>query len=168
MTTLDAVIRAERPLRGDIEQPLVGLFARMFPAYQCGSEATKKVIESMVGIVNDPKASDDEKHAALDTLVEVLFPEPKDRGIDLDNADEVCGAGTAAIQEAMEREQAQFANRLNEFMTARRMSQVQLAKLVGVGQPAISMMLKRKCRPQRSTVERIAKALDVDPKKLWP
>ena len=139
----------------------------MFPAYHCGSETTKKVIESMVDIVNDPKGSDDDKHAALDTLVEVLFPEPQDSGIDLENADEVCGAGAAAVQGAMEEEEAAFADRLEELMAARKMSQAQLAKLVGVGQPAISMMLKRKCRPQRSTVAKLATALGVDPKKLW-
>ncbi len=48
------------------------------------------------------------------------------------------------------------------------MSQVELAAAIGVGQPAISMMLSRNCRPQRRTVECIARALEVTPNDLWP
>ena len=48
------------------------------------------------------------------------------------------------------------------------MTQEQLAAKIGVGQPAISNMLNRQCRPQRRTVKRLATALDVSPEDLWP
>jgi transcriptional regulator with XRE-family HTH domain len=47
-------------------------------------------------------------------------------------------------------------------------TQVELAERMGVGQPAVSMVLSRKRRPQRRTVEKFAAALGVTPKKLWP
>jgi transcriptional regulator with XRE-family HTH domain len=70
--------------------------------------------------------------------------------------------------EIMDREEAEFATRLAAIMKDRKLSQEGLAKLVGVGQPAISNMLNRQCRPQRATVERFANALEVPPDKLWP
>jgi hypothetical protein len=51
------------------------LFAHMFSTYQDGDKSTKKIINSMVKMYNDPELSEDEKNAALDTLVEVFFPE---------------------------------------------------------------------------------------------
>ena len=52
-------------------------------------------------------------------------------------------------------------------MKARAITQTQLASRVGCSQPAISQMLKRECRPQRSTILNLAAALDVDPRELW-
>jgi transcriptional regulator with XRE-family HTH domain len=48
------------------------------------------------------------------------------------------------------------------------LTQEQLAEKIGVGQPAISMMLKRQCRPQKRTVQRLAEALGVAAEELWP
>ena len=53
-------------------------------------------------------------------------------------------------------------------MEVSEMTQAQLAGVVGIGQPAISMMLKRQCRPQQRTVQRLAEALGVAAEKLWP
>ena len=47
-------------------------------------------------------------------------------------------------------------------------TQIQLAERIECTQPAISQMLNRKCRPQRKTLEKIAKAIDVDVRELWP
>jgi lambda repressor-like predicted transcriptional regulator len=41
------------------------------------------------------------------------------------------------------------------------------AALVGVGQSALSMMLKRQCRPQERTVQRLAEGLGVAAEELW-
>jgi transcriptional regulator with XRE-family HTH domain len=53
-------------------------------------------------------------------------------------------------------------------MTKSGITQEELAKTVGIGQPAISNMLKRQCRPQKRTVERLAEALKLSPQDLWP
>jgi transcriptional regulator with XRE-family HTH domain len=47
------------------------------------------------------------------------------------------------------------------------MTQEQLAAAIGVGQPAISMMLNRNCRPQARTVKKLADALGVEIEELW-
>ncbi len=49
-----------------------------------------------------------------------------------------------------------------------RPTQNELAAKVGIGQPAVSMMLNRACRPQRKTVIRFAEVLEVAPQDLWP
>jgi len=48
------------------------------------------------------------------------------------------------------------------------MTQEELAEKTGVGQPAISNMLNRQCRPQHRTVRRFADALGISPEELWP
>ena len=53
-------------------------------------------------------------------------------------------------------------------MKQRSITQEQLAEAIGVGQPAVSMLLSRTCRPRKRTVERIAVALGVEPSELWP
>jgi DNA-binding XRE family transcriptional regulator len=69
---------------------------------------------------------------------------------------------------SLDREEATFAERLRELMDKNGISQTRLAEMIGVGQPAISMMLSRSCRPQLRTVEKIAQALGVSVNSLWP
>jgi transcriptional regulator with XRE-family HTH domain len=68
----------------------------------------------------------------------------------------------------MEEEERVFAANLTRLLQEQKMSQAELARRVGVGPSAISMMLSRRCRPQRRTVEKIAQALGVDVRHLWP
>ena len=68
----------------------------------------------------------------------------------------------------MDHEEATFAERLREVMKKKAVTQEQLADRIGVGQPAISLMLQRACRPQKRTVFRLAEALGVSPDELWP
>ena len=64
-------------------------------------------------------------------------------------------------------QEAEFAEKLRELLRARAITQAELAARVGSSQPAISLMLKRQCRPQKSTILSIASALNVDPRELW-
>jgi transcriptional regulator with XRE-family HTH domain len=50
----------------------------------------------------------------------------------------------------------------------RNLTQAELAEAAGVDQPAISMMLARRGRPQRRTPEKIARALQGEVDQLWP
>jgi len=68
----------------------------------------------------------------------------------------------------LDSQEADFAEKLKELMKARAITQKQLASRIGCSQPAISQMLKRQCRPQRSTIFNLAAALDVEPRELWP
>lgn len=68
----------------------------------------------------------------------------------------------------MDREEVTFAERLRGVMEEKGVTQQTLADRVGVGQPAIAMMLARQCRPQQRTVVKLAQALGVDRSELWP
>lgn len=68
----------------------------------------------------------------------------------------------------LDREEEEFATRLQKLMIEKGVTQQQLAEKLKVGQPAISNMLNRQCRPQRRTIYRIAGALGVNPEELWP
>jgi transcriptional regulator with XRE-family HTH domain len=118
----------------------------------------------MASVAIDPDATADEIEAALETLREGLYPtEPIDLevGWGLEPNEE-------NVSKQMDLEEETFANRLDYVMKAKGISQVEVAAAIGVGQPAISMMLSRDCRPQRRTVERLARALGVPPDDLWP
>jgi transcriptional regulator with XRE-family HTH domain len=72
------------------------------------------------------------------------------------------------IFERMDSQEAAFANKLRDLLKNKGLTQGDLASRVGCSQPAISQMLTRKCRPQRQTILKLAAALDVHPRELWP
>ncbi len=108
----------------------------------------------------------------MGTIAEALFPcringAP---GIDLEEEAERLSShdGTKQVLQTMDQEEAVFADRVAALMKAKGLTQAELAAAIEVGQPAVAMMLARKSRPQRRTVERIAKALGVTPEEIWP
>lgn len=116
----------------------------------------------------------EQEHSTLALLAEILFPNADHNGIP--GLDLVEAEGSARSQDpdagpvldAMNRQEATFAERLAALMNQKGLTQAELAEKVGVGQPAISMMLNRSCRPQKKTVRKIADALSVSPDDLWP
>jgi len=141
------------------------VFANLLCVYLGREREDQEGIASMASIVVDPEADADEVQAALDTLRESLHSTPM--AIDLDSEADFSVEEQEASRR-MDSEEATFADRLRAVMTEKGVSQVQLAEAVGVGQPAISMMLARECRPQRRTVEKLALALEVASEELWP
>jgi len=131
---------------------------------QCEPEI-KAVVDDMIALCNDPECSPDERNAALNTVVEALFPmitaDYLESAAKLHKRDEK-GRDAATNSELV------FAGRVEHIMQQKGMTQEQLAEKAGVGQPAISNMLKRQCRPQQKTIRRIAEALGVSPEELWP
>ncbi len=107
-------------------------------------------------------------------IAEILFPNSDTRGLpglDLEDVERLApltNPEAGPVLAEMDRQEATFAGRLQSLLTAKGVTQAELAAKVGVGQPAISMMLNRVCRPQRKTVEKIAAALGVAPEELWP
>jgi lambda repressor-like predicted transcriptional regulator len=116
----------------------------------------------------------EQRYATTALLAEILFPNTDHTGapgLDLVEAEAMAPAADPEAKEVltrMDQEEAAFAQRLRELMDSQGLTQSQLAEKVGIGQPAISMMLNRTCRPQRKTVRRFAKALGVAPEELWP
>lgn len=153
----------------DEQRALSTLFAKHFRAYMEASDEVQDVIESMSNILNDPDADPDEKVAALDTLTEALFPASHNGQLGID-IDDLRSVQPKEIKDECAKHDAQeesFAYRLADLMQKREINQAQLASMIDVQQPAISMMLARNCRPQRRTIEKLAKALRVKPKDLW-
>jgi len=146
------------------------MFARVFQAYQECSDEVQAAIRSMTAIVNSDDASEEERNAAVGTIAEALFPRKHDGelGIDLEDCDRLARDEEKQVLEQLNAEEAGFAERLQSIMEMRELTQADVAKAIGVGQSAISMMLARNCRPQRRTVEKLAEALKVSIEDLWP
>ena len=76
--------------------------------------------------------------------------------------------GVREAHERMEEEERQFAANLARFLEEKAIGQAELAQRLGLGPSAISMMLSRRVRPQRRTVQKIAQILGVELRELWP
>src|SRR5437899_11758999 len=116
----------------------------------------------------------EQRTATITLLAEILFPNADEKGLpgfDLAEAEAMAPSRNLEAREVLSRmdeEEANFAKRLRQLMEGKGLTQAQLADAVGIGQPAVSMILNRSCRPQRKTVLRFAEALGVSPEHLWP
>jgi lambda repressor-like predicted transcriptional regulator len=160
------------PITAGLGLDVSRIAARVLHAYaECGS-AIQDVIRDSAALAMDPEADEDDRVMALHTLHDALFPRYSLRdgflGEDLVSLDGDAKGDDREAVDSMDREEATFAARLSRTMKDRGMTQAQLASLIGVHQSAVSMMLARKGRPQRKTVERVAEALGVAPEELWP
>jgi predicted XRE-type DNA-binding protein len=166
------VITLNRSRLANIDKTADLMGAHYLHAYLECDAAIQAVIREMVEVIDDPDTDDDDCQMALSTLHEALFParSPHDGnlGTDLEDDERHATGEEAATQAEMDREEATFASRVAALLRERGLTQEQLAEALGVGQPAVSMMLNRKARPQRRTVEKVAHALGVFPEQLWP
>jgi lambda repressor-like predicted transcriptional regulator len=155
----------------DTEQLKIG--AEFIHAYLECSDAIQAEVREVLQLVCDPQTDPDDRQMLLHTIADALFPNPGDAqlGFDLDQSEQIWSGDSEEARQAteeMDREEAIFSERLAAVMRQRGLTQVQLADMSGVGQPAISNMLKRQCRPQRRTIQKFAEALGVLPEELWP
>ena len=154
----------------DSNRVLSEMFSKVFRAYMECSDEVQELIREMVEVAEADDVTDDEKEAALATIEDALFPKSRTGGLgaDLEEYQESATGPSRDVLNQMKLEEATFAERLSSLLEAKEMTQEDLAEAIGVGQPAISMMLARDCRPQRRTLEKIASALKVSPEELWP
>jgi DNA-binding XRE family transcriptional regulator len=145
------------------------LFARVFEAYKTASQTVKDIVATMSDIINDSSADREEVDAAVDTLIEALFPGTKDGGYgaDLDSLKAGDGVDARPVLVTHQQQEEHFSVAVKALMAKKGMTQQELAQAVGVTQPAIALLLSRKCRPQKATVKKIAAALQVDPEEIW-
>ncbi len=148
-------------------------FAPMMMAYVECSDALQLHARKMILAIMDPSLDEDDRQLAAMTLADILYPNPHEGllGSDLQEC-EAQGAAhseeTRQALEVMDQEEASFADSLRQAMEKTGITQAELAMKVGIGQPAISMMLQRDCRPQKRTVAKLAEALGTVPEALWP
>lgn len=148
------------------------VFAEFLQAYLASSERVQEIVRRNVGVATDRAVEEDVRSMALSTVYEALFPEPSPfdgmMGVDLVDLERFATGEACAAVEEMDREEATFAERLRAAMEAKGLTQAQLAHAIGVGQPAISNLLNRQCRPQTRTVAKVAEALGMETDELWP
>lgn len=124
---------------------------RFFGALQACSEEARQAVVTHLAIVKDPRATAADRRQAIQVITAAL------------------ALGAEAEQAPADAsQQAAFARRLRELMDAKRVSQQELAERIGSSQPAVSQMLTRQCRPQKRTILKLADALNVLPRDLWP
>lgn len=140
---------------------------------ECDEDLRAEALE-LFKQLNSGELDEEQRFATTALLAEILFPNTSDQGmpgLDLAEAEAIAPSVNPEAQDVidrMDREEAVFAQRLRDLMEAKGVTQSELANKVRIGQPAISMMLNRACRPQRQTVVRFAQALGVRPEQLWP
>ncbi|SIN69394.1 Helix-turn-helix [Singulisphaera sp. GP187] len=143
-------------------------FADCLAAFQACDAETRADIEELIAYARDPDVDELERESLFATIAQALFPmsevvssASRDFGSPLSQEE-------AAACAELDAEEATFASRLSAAMNEKKMTQSALATAIGVGQPAVSMMLSRGCRPQRRTVKKIAEALSIPASDLWP
>ena len=141
---------------------------------ECSDEVQQAVI-ALMEVVKAPSTTPAERQRALMTIADALYLNPdemdKEYGQDAVRSEEYGAENSPPLaREAakMNTQEQAFADRLRELMTAKRISQRELAERVGCSQPAVSQILNRTCRPQRKTILKLADALSIAPRDLWP
>lgn len=142
----------------------------VLPAYLEKSPMVQAVIRDLLNIARNEKLPPEERKWAEAAIQEALFRSsaPGQRGAVVSREEREQLPGLKEARQRMEEEERFFAANLARLLQEQKMSQAELARRVGVGPSAVSMMLSRRCRPQRRTVEKIAQALGVDVRQLWP
>jgi len=139
------------------------------------SDDVQQVVVSLLDVVKDSRTTPAERKRALMTIADALFLNPCEEdglyGQDLAASEAYAAARNAPLASEVRKMNVQeetFAQRLRELMDVKQISQQELAERAGCSQPAVSQMLSRVCRPQKRTILRLAEALNVHPRELWP
>jgi DNA-binding XRE family transcriptional regulator len=130
--------------------------------------AEQKEIQEQVKRLSDAQTLAAERDRTEKRLAAMLGPAGKRGAGPVLSRDERFGPGHRELRAQMEQAEAAFAATLARLLAERQLTQAQLAERIGVGQSAISMLLKRRCRPQRRTLGKLAEALGVTVEELWP
>jgi lambda repressor-like predicted transcriptional regulator len=146
--------------------------AEVLPAYLEKSPVVQAVIRDLLDIVRDDKVRPEDRRWAEGALRDALFrdlgPAPTGKGKVLSRQERRPSRELQDAHLQRESQEEAFATALGRLLQEKGISQAELARRVGVGPSAISMLLVRRRRPQRRTVEKLAQALDVDMDVLWP
>ena len=140
---------------------------------ECSSELQEQVLLLLKEVVCAEDVDPDDKEMAVFTIADILFPNPHKglHGVDLQESEDEAAQKSeelSTIVRQMDSQEVTFAQKLKDTMDEQGMTQSELAYEVGLGQSAIANLLARNCRPQRRTVVKLAKALNITPDELWP
>jgi len=141
--------------------------ARILRAFVECNEAMQNIVLEMAEIISNSESTEEDREVAFDAMIEALFPGTSTDFLEHYHAKLQTPEGREAAAELQQEEEA-FASVVRSLMKDRNVTQSELADAAGIGQPAISNILTRRCRPQRRTIVKLASALGVEPTELWP
>ena len=141
--------------------------ARFLRAFVECSRETQEIVLEMASIISDKNSTDDERTLACDAMFEALFPGTATDVLEKCRQ-QLRSPEAAEAAASLKTEGNGFANRVRALMAEKGITQENLATAAGIGQPAVSNILNRNCRPQRRTIARFADALGVSAEDLWP
>lgn len=147
--------------------------AEVLAAYLEKSPIVQTAIRDLVNILAKSGLPPAEREWAERSLHDALFRPrtprsgERERGISAEERRQRV-TGLREAQQRMDEEERAFAANLARLLAEKDVSQAELARRIGVGPSAVSMMLSRRCRPQRRTIEKVAEALGVEVQQVWP
>lgn len=119
----------------------------------------RDTVEQMLALIEAPGSTPHDRERACNSIRDALATRAGEASTD---------SFASRVGTDFDSQEAAFAETLRELMKSRGITQAELASRVGCSQPAISQMLKRQCRPQKATILKLASALGVDARELWP
>jgi lambda repressor-like predicted transcriptional regulator len=145
-------------------------FAALLPRYLDCSAPMQGVVRDLVQLFNGATVEAEERQRILRALAVTLYQDADDRPSE---HKEPSPARPAVPEEGVWRRRLEqgeevFVTNLKRLMSERQLTQADLAQRASLSQPAISMLLARKYRPQRRTVRLLAQVLGVSEGELWP
>lgn len=145
------------------------------------SDEVQSVVRSMFAVLEYEQTTAEDRQRAINTIADALSLKPFEGhgryGMDLSTIERE----SAEKHEQVERrlivsnrlvqlnsQEATFAQRLRQILEEKNLTQEELAERIGCTQSAVSKMLSRDARPQRKTIFKMARALNIDATELWP
>jgi ribosome-binding protein aMBF1 (putative translation factor) len=146
------------------------VFVELMRIYLRCSDKIQQVVIDMLRLIDDPEATEEDRERAHGTIAGALLAFAEESATTQDGPKG--GALRLRIPPAtktlIQDQQRAFAERLRSLRLQRGWTQQDLATRSGLGQSAVSMMENGQCRPQLGTLMKLAEALGVTKKELWP
>ena len=148
------------------------LNTRESPSQESSLRRMRQTTLEMLRIIEDEDSSAEDRNRACRTIREslsvaessemrgtALVPQPLPAPV---------RHGLPDSESRLQSQETAFWKMVQQIRKSKAITQVQLADRLGITQPAVSQMLTRQCRPQRSTIQNLASALGVEAQELWP
>jgi DNA-binding XRE family transcriptional regulator len=144
-------------------------FATLLPRYLGCSKQMQSLVADLVEAFRDSGIGDEERERVLRALWVTLWQgEATASGGQKPGVSHPIMPDESLSRKQLEQEEQALVANLQRLMEERRLTQAQLAERAGLSEPAISMLLARKYRPQRRTMRLLAQVLGVSEKELAP
>lgn len=161
-----------RAVRWLLQMPMAHRRRFLAALAECSDDVQTTVMR-MIELVENPNSTGLERERAANTIRDALELQPFQHHDGMDLAEGEADAAARdpevdRIAQRMDSQESAFWARVCELLKNKSLTQAEVASRIGCSQPAISQMLNRRCRPQRQTILKLAEALDVHPRELWP